>query len=80
MRPVIRHITNLQRAQISASKRYNKETEREKWDAWVETYQKILEQQIIPAQNEGAYVRLRPKDFDEEGNLLINVEQENEAS
>jgi hypothetical protein len=77
MKPVTRHITTLQRAQISASKRFNKETEKDKWDRWVIKYQALLDAAILPAQEEGQYIRIRPKDIDENGDLILpNVEEQ----
>lgn len=64
MKPVSRHITLEQRAEISASKRYDKETQREQWDLWKTFYLDKLEREIIPAQNIGQYVRIRPKDLE----------------
>jgi hypothetical protein len=64
MKPVTRHMTNEQRAEISASKRFDKEKQNEQWTLWKNFYLNKLETEIIPAQNIGQYVRIRPKDLE----------------
>lgn len=52
-----------QRAEISATKRFDKEKEPEKWQAWYDYYLGFLEKEAIPASkvtDEGQYVRVRP--------------------
>jgi hypothetical protein len=53
-----------QRAEISASKRFDKDSQLEQWTFWKSWYLDFLEKQAIPAQNIGQYVRVRPKDLE----------------
>ena len=68
-----RAMTLEQRAEISATKRFNKETQPELWKQWYDYYLNFLVNQAIPASNLpstyegkydgfGQYVRVRPKD------------------
>ena len=50
MRPVTRHMTNRQRAEISASKRFNKNKQIDEWNEWVIYYEGFLVAQALPAQ------------------------------
>lgn len=58
-----RTMSSEQRAEISASKRFNKEVEPEKWQQWYTYYLNFLSKEALPASEvseEGQYVRIRP--------------------
>lgn len=69
----LRNMSLEQRAEISSSKRYNKESENELWQRWYDYYLSLLKDKIIPASEMpsnfqgrhdgyGQYVRARPHD------------------
>lgn len=81
-------MTPEQRAEISASKRFNKAEEPEKWQLWYDFYLNKLHNEILPAakipadyqgknNGFGQYVRARPFDT-AKFNQMYGFEQESD--
>lgn len=59
-----RIMTLEQRAEISASKRFDKVKDAEKWKIWRDLYLEFLSKQALPAAKLDQYVRVRPHDME----------------